>query len=473
MHFKKIVLALAAAGFASGAYATNGMNMEAYGPIAGGMGGASFAYDNGTAAMMNNPATLGLMAENSRLDVAVGFLGPDVTAKYSGASSTDSDGDAYFMPAIGYARKNGAFTYGVGVFAQGGMGTEWDAGSFLDPSGGALDQRSELGVGRAILPLTYQATPDLVIGGSIDYVWAMLDLQWAVSGAQFAGFIPAFGGGSSAIGTASGSMVDGLVYAITQQVMPAPSWAYFDFSDGDSGSDAFTGETKATGWAGKLGFVYKVSPTFSVGGTYHSETDLDDLDGDATLSMGIQGMGVIPVTGEIKIKDFQWPETYGIGVSWQASDKLMVAADYKRINWGDVMKDFKMSFKADSVQANPMAAGFGGAELDMTLAQNWDDQDVFQLGLSYKATDALTLRAGASFADNPIPDQQMNPLFPAIVEDHYTVGFGYAFNKVSDVNFSFTYAPEVDQTVSAGGLYAGTKVEHSQTNAQLMYSHRF
>ena len=38
------------------ATATNGMNMEGYGPIATGMGGASYAYDNGTAAMMNNPA---------------------------------------------------------------------------------------------------------------------------------------------------------------------------------------------------------------------------------------------------------------------------------------------------------------------------------------------------------------------------------------------------------------------------------
>ena len=62
------------------AYATNGMNMEGYGPIATGMGGASMAYDNGTAALMNNPATLGLMPQGNRLDVAVGFLGPNVKA---------------------------------------------------------------------------------------------------------------------------------------------------------------------------------------------------------------------------------------------------------------------------------------------------------------------------------------------------------------------------------------------------------
>ena len=63
------------------AHATNGMNLEGYGPIATGMGGASMAYDNGTAAMMNNPATLSLMDSNARLDVAFGTLGPNITAK--------------------------------------------------------------------------------------------------------------------------------------------------------------------------------------------------------------------------------------------------------------------------------------------------------------------------------------------------------------------------------------------------------
>ena len=52
------------------AAATNGMNLEAYGAKAGGMGGASFAYENGNSALMNNPATLGLrqdwMAASSR-----------------------------------------------------------------------------------------------------------------------------------------------------------------------------------------------------------------------------------------------------------------------------------------------------------------------------------------------------------------------------------------------------------------------
>ena len=76
----KKILATAAAfgligGFAVTAHATNGMNIEGYGPISLGMGGAAYAYDVGTAAMMSNPATIGL-SEGHRFDLALGFLGP-------------------------------------------------------------------------------------------------------------------------------------------------------------------------------------------------------------------------------------------------------------------------------------------------------------------------------------------------------------------------------------------------------------
>lgn len=98
MRKTQLFIALAAVGFAGSAFATNDMNLEGYDPIATGMGGASMAYDNGNAAMMNNPATLGLAGDGSRLDVALGFLGPNVKNVTSGEKS---GGDAYFMPAIG------------------------------------------------------------------------------------------------------------------------------------------------------------------------------------------------------------------------------------------------------------------------------------------------------------------------------------------------------------------------------------
>jgi len=488
MKLNKLLLALAASGIATSAFATNGMNLEGYGPIAASMGGASMAYDNGTAAVMNNPATLAMMGKGSRLDVAVGMLGPDVTAKMNGMPNAQSGGDAYYMPAVGYIKNDGTKSYGVAMFAQGGMGTEYAATDFIG-AGSGLPSRSELGVGRLIFPLSMQVNDKLTVGGSADFVWAMMDLKMAMNSNQFFDLmgLPAAQGGigtGNTFGTMTGSMLTAFNGAVQAgQMNPAApmNWGYFNFSD----SSDYTGKTKATGVAGKIGFTYKASPNLTVGGTYHSKTSLSDMKGDATVSFNANmdndalagnplnttvgfTATTIPVTGTIKVVDFQWPETFGLGMAYQANDRLMVAVDYKRINWADVMKNFRMSFTANAVQASPLAAGFAGTTMDAALFQNWADQNVFQIGGAYKATDVLTVRAGASFSKNPVPNAYMNPLFPAIEKNHYTAGLGYAIDKASEVNFSMQHAPKVTQTSGSG-----VTVDHSQTSWQLMYSKRF
>jgi long-chain fatty acid transport protein len=182
------------------------------------------------------------------------------------------------------------------------------------------------------------------------------------------------------------------------------------------------------------------------------------------------GPATIPVTGKFTVQDFQWPQMASAGVSYRPFDWMMVVFDYKWINWSDVMDSFKLNFSADTNQANPLAAGFGlgGQSMDASLKQNWKDQHVFMLGFGFMPTDALTLRLGYNYASNPVPDNLMNPLFPAIIEHHIMTGAGYMFTKASSMDASFTYAPEV--VVSNG---QGVTTKHSQTNVQLMYSYRF
>ena len=422
------------------AHATNGMNMEGYGPIATGMGGASFAYDNGTAAVMNNPATLSLMESKARLDLAIGFLSPDITTSAPGAPDAKSSADMFIMPAFGYARKAGDLVYGVGVFAQGGMGTEYDASSFLAFNSGDK-VRSELGVGRLIIPFSYSVNKDFAIAASLDYVWATLDLKMALPGAQFGGLVT----------NCSGPACAGL------PGFAAAPWVRLDFSGGGD----MNGAAKGTGFAGKIGAVYKISPEFTVGATYHSKTSLSDLETDSSgASLSVAGAGLVG-SGKIKVRDFQWPQTYGIGVAWNANKQLLVAADVKVIGWKSVMKDFKMTYEGP-------IGGAPGNTVDFALPQNWKDQTVFELGAAYLFTPDFTGRIGVNIANNPIPDADMNYLFPAIIENSYTLGVGYAFSKASSIDFSLAYAPEVKQT--AGN---GLTTTHSQMNEQIMYSYRF
>ena len=365
-------LGLAVPGFA---HATNGMLMEGYGPIAAGLGGAALAYDNGTAAMANNPATLALMAPGSRIDVMLGHVGPDVSASGLG----DSSADAFYMPAFGFVRKQGDFTYGVGIYGQGGMGTEYASGDM-----------AQVGVGRLIFPLAWNVNERFTIGGSVDVVWAGMDLVAGMPGINF-----------------------------------------------KDGSD-FTGAAKGYSLAAKLGFTYKLDDALSVGGVYQTAGNLPKLKGDGYT-----------------VEGFDMPAVVGLGLAWQANDRLMVAADVKQLLWGDSMNTVTIS-------------GPGG----VPFQQDWDNQTVVSLGLAYKFNDALTGRVGYNYGKNPIPDTNVNFLWPAIVEHHYTVGFGYAFSKQSDLNFALSFAPEVSVT-GTGAQNTGLVIEHSQLNWQLMYSYRF
>jgi long-chain fatty acid transport protein len=457
------------------------------------------------------------MAEGNRLDVALGSLGPNVKSS-NDFGDADSSATAFYMPALGWAMKVNRFTYGVGMFAQGGMGAEYSGGSAVDQSGplgisfagqqntDSHTQRSELGVGRLIVPFNFSVNKKLNLAATLDYVWGGLDIMWSMDSRNFLGALDTANindlNGNLAIlqgivgpqnirGKVSGSLVDRFVAAFDTSFDPINGnagafsnfyWGHFDFSDGSS----FTQKAMGTGFGGKLGATFQFNDQITVGATYHTKTNMDDFKGDVTTSFkvdttpafgGVTG-AVIPVTGEVSVVDFQWPETYGLGMAYKPMDKLMLVADYKRIVWSDVMKNFHLRINYDSTQGNPFAADFAGSDLDFVYYQNWDDQDILQLGAGYQYSNHLTLRAGYNYASNPVPDDTVNFLFPATIESHYTIGLGYLIDKSSGINFSLAYAPSVKVTESKTetnnlGSTSATTIDHSQINWQMMYTYLF
>lgn len=137
------------------------------------------------------------------------------------------------------------------------------------------------------------------------------------------------------------------------------------------------------------------------------------------------------------------PAEYGIGVSYKLGNNTL-AFDYKKIKWSSA-KGYR---------------DFG-----------WDDQNVYMLGYQY-AQDGWAVRAGYNYAKSPIKDQGMagtalNTLnllgFPAIVEQHYTVGGSFSFSKMTSLDLAYVYSPEVSETFASGMSGTGTiSTKHSQ-----------
>ena len=410
-----------AAILASPAYATNGMSLEGYGAKSAAMGGTSMAYDIGNSGMMGNPATLGLRKQGNNFGLGVTVLQPDVNASIPAyGMSSDSDGTSYLMPSLSFIRKDGDFTYGVGVFAQGGMGTDYSGSSFLS-GGTGLPQMSQVGFGRLMFPLAYQATKELSVAAQIDYIWASMDLQML-------------------------------------QMDPMGNGGYVSVKDDSD----FTGQMTGSGFAFKLGAVYQFNKEFSVGATYHSESTLDDLEGGGTLTPFMGGMTPGAMAANYTVVDFQWPATWGIGMAWNVTPEFMVAADIKQLMWSQTMKDFTLSTEIPAF----------GMTQTQSMPQNWDDQTVFSIGAQYKIDPAVALRVGYNYGANPVPDNTLNPLFPAITESHFTFGAGWQIDKANSLAIAFTYAPEVTQTMT-NPMAPPIEMSHSQTLWRLNYAYSF
>jgi long-chain fatty acid transport protein len=415
-------------------HATNGMDLEAYGPIAMGMGGVSLAYNNGTAAVANNPATLSLMEDGeTRLDIAFGLLSPHIKSSVPGGPEANSSANAFFMPALGWAQRKGQWTYGFGIFGQGGMGTHYSDTSFLALNSGDT-VRSEVSVGRFILPLSYAVNEKFSIGGSLDLLWAGMDLKMAMRADQG-------------------------MQLITGATLPLPSLKSTDYMRIDFSDDnQMTGEAKGYGTDVKIGATYMVAEGVRLGAVYQAQPSLGDLETDhATMSFGSMQTGQQggSMSGKIKVRDFHWPALAGAGVAWNATEKLMLGFDFRYIFWADAMESMSLTFEADGGMGN----------VDLTLPQHWDDQAVYEVGGAYALTEAWTLRAGYNYGENPVPEGLTNPLFPAIIEQHITGGCGYAFQGGNTIDLGLSYAPKVEVTNMEGLV-----ISHEQVSAQVMYS---
>ena len=465
--------ALLAMAGANPAFATNGMNLEGYGAKSHAMGGASMAFDTGNSAVMNNPATLGYMKEGtSEIGVGIRGLHPDIDLAY-GPYKDSSSATAFYMPSLSYMRKDGAITWGAAVLSQGGMGAEYGPGSSVFGYGksmngvssaalSGLTNRSEVGVGRVMFPLAWQVSKETNIGITADFVWASMDLQMDIDGDHFRRFTQNNGG---SLGGTMYTALAGMLGPGTGKIYDI-NYTRVDFSNGSP----WIGQAVGYGTGVKIGFTQKLGNSVTVGGSYHSRTAMSDLETTrASMTFGgsmDDGSKAFTqtVTGKVKVKDFEWPATWAFGAAVTPNDRWLLAADVKWIDWSSVMDKFSMEFTADNTSAN---GGYAGKVLDMTMTQDWKDQAVWSFGAQYKATKKLALRGGASFSTNPVSNRYLNPLFPAIIENHYTCGFGYQLNDASTVAAAFSWAPKVTE-INGDNL----AVSHSQTNWSLNFTHK-
>ncbi len=195
------------------------------------------------------------------------------------------------------------------------------------------------------------------------------------------------------------------------------------------------------------------------------------------------------------------------GVAYELGDltlaglyKSKIEANYKG-NISNAMRDFNVRSVTSGDQLDqPAEIGVGAAykmgnstfAVDLTKIQwsdvagykdfNWEDQNVIKLGYRY-TTPTWVLRAGYNYGKSPIQELDATQSydngavnffnlvgFPAIVEQHYTIGGDYAFSKALTLSLAAVYTPEVtnsfNTTAMTYGMAYGGALQQGATELQ-------
>ena len=404
MKFTRVFAFMALAGMAGSAFATNGYFSHGYGMKSKGMAGVSTTSTDDAFGGANNPAAMAFAG--NRFDLGVDVFSPHREYSRTGSAggtgfmdgSVESDSNYFLVPELGYTHQiNNNLAAGVTVYGNGGMNTDYASGQ-LDA--GMCQQQ----------PPNGQPANMLCGQGSLG-----VDLMQLIVAP------------TAAYKVAPNHSI-GISPLLGYQRFKAEGLQAFSPLSSDPSKLTNNGYDDAFGWGVRIGYMGKITPTVTIGAAYASKMDFQEFKEYAGL-FAEQG-------------DFDIPENYNLGVSWQATPAIRLALDYQRINYSGVDSVANTSEPAISFPctiANPTCLGGSHG-----IGFGWQDMDVWKIGVEHKFSQNFTLRAGYSHTDQPIPntDVTFNSVAPAVVEDHVTVGFTYALASGNEVTMAYMHAFE-------------------------------
>ncbi len=420
-------------GFFTTAWATNGMNMIGYGAVSSAMGGADLALVDNVTAMNINPAGLSGCC-GGEISVGDSMLQPRNHHQDQHGNNLLADEQLFHLPLLAWAQpiKNSPFIFGLGFFAQGGMGLRYKGLRMPFADQVAMSQEyDELSSGIRYM----KATPTLA--------WRSEDRRLKL-----------------------GICLQGGYATAKMDMFPHTSLAVDDDGDGTNAFSFFGMRLKdSRAWATglRLGFQYQWG-NLTVGGAYLTESTLTYKDGNVRINYSALGEGLVDYDAELS--GFNWPCQAGLGFSYRIGDTVKVAMDVDWINWSNAVKNVRLKLDQSDNDQVP-------SSLTYAYPMSWRDQWVIAVGLEYRCTDNLCLRLGYNHGNNPIPGKNLFPFFPAIATDHVTTGAGLKWQKWQ-VDLALEWALK-KKAYGDNGLFChhGYSAEVSQFTSHLMVTRRY
>jgi long-chain fatty acid transport protein len=445
--------------------AQNGTNLLGYDARSTGRGGTSVGVFDGGSLIMSNPAGLSFVRK-SGLDVSFSLMFPK-THFSNAVNNADGKRNVFPLGAISYvAKPHKQFTYAVGVFTQGGMGADLTLNHELykDANSNFVPQpyHSKFAVMHAGAAASFKVTDIMAVGVTLTAVYGQVAFQMPMS--------------------MSPVMLKGIID-------PSSGYTYGNlFSNGLGYNElvASAEMSNLTAWQvnGKIGIAIRPNYNVSFGLNYTLPVTMHFKKGTGTMDMNYQmndafakvvagitvqhpdytpdqaqqaamdqftQMGIDLTKGAADVygtqATFGLPQSLAGGVSVKATRKLLLSCDVEWTDWSHAFDQMDLAMTSGiNPNINKMMGTTG--DFNMAFPLQWKNSIVIRTGAEYKASSMITLRGGYVYGNNPVPAETVFPLFPAIVEHHFTLGSTVKVGSTTAINVAYEHAFKNSQQAS-------------------------
>lgn len=378
----------------------NGLSLNSLGTKALGMGGAFVVSSNDATAIWWNPAGLA----DQKSSVLAYFTGVMPIGSYK-TTGVDAKTVSNIYPTGGLLAnfRMEKLALALGVYVPSGLGAEWDAADFHQPS--SIEFLSKVGVINISPAIAYAVTDQFFVGLAINVSYGMFDMKQAADGSAFGLGVYQFEESSNGFGFGA---TLGLKYKFNDQLAAGASVRL-------ASKVAMSGTAKNPLFAALPILAPGTSPLFP--------------------------NGLMPAPRESDFdRDVTWPLWIGGGLSYKPTECLTLELDAQYSQWSELDK---LVAKYKNALWESLMAAQGKNEFIL----DWKDAVQIRLGGEYMVSPSTAIRLGYYYDPAPAPDETLNVLFPSSTNHVITGGFGYSFDKYR-VEAAAEYLIGADRTVT-------------------------
>lgn len=380
----KKIISLLAVGLAASSIYAGGYRVSLQGQKALAMGHTGVAVVNSAELAFFNPS--GLVFLENKLNISAGVTAVSSNVKYQNINTgaTAETDNPLSTPINLYASYaiNDWLSAAIAVYTPYGSGVEYPN----DWAGSDLVETISLSSIYINPVLSVKLTPEFSIGGGPIYAIGSVELE-------------------RNIGTAE------------------------NVETGERAGIELSKTDDISNWGWVISAMFKPSEKVTLGASYRSKIDLTAEDGDVTYS----NISVVPDGfDQTFTATLPLPAELTFGFSVQATEKLLLAAEFNRAYWS-AYESLDFAFSDGSTSSN---------------LRDYQNATTWRIGAQYDINEKITLRGGYYFDETPVKSGLYSPETPRNDAHGFTTGLTYNINDHwgIDASFLYLYFDEIDES---------------------------